>query len=301
MLRSLKTPILAGLVALAFAACGGGNTNPPPNGDGGAGDGPRVQFDGPRGDGGGLQQDGGGTQQDGGGGAECVASGGKPTAGLCKSNGDCTCPNNCGILFTDDPAYAGSCWKPCTATTDCGTGEECVGFTQTEGFCLPKGTLTGTGINGIAMLDAAPQLPLTGSANVVVAAGDINATMTVGYGRKSSSGTYYFIFLFGGTAAAPDQTKSVSIACDATKWSAKSYDLSKPTTDGCQIEYDVLGFNTGTGALTSYTMNAIVLDGTMTITAAGTGGGAAVTGTFAGPPTVVKIIEELCGPNSTAC
>lgn len=295
MLRSLRTPIFASLVALAFAACGGGSSNPPPNPDGGTGDGPKVQFDGPRPDGAAGQQDGGGGQLDGGGGAECVTTGGKPESGLCKANGDCTCPNGCAKIFSD-VTVAGSCWKACTgAAGECTAPAECVGFTTTEGYCLPKGTVSGT-FTDIPMYDAAATVDTLGTVAMTLAVADINVTFAAGYGKKSSDGAWYFVFMYPGTTSAPDQSKALLLACKSATYSAKTYDLS--AADGCDLMYSELTVSGTT--LTAWTDKAFIFGGTLTLTAAGTGAKAPVTGSVTAGE-AYKLIQEECGPNSGPC
>jgi hypothetical protein len=284
---------------MALVACSNGESTPPENGDGGVhADASPLQLDATQYDSRPPQPQDAGPVPDG---MACNTTGGKPVAGLCKAAGECSCPNVCVNLY-DSTEIAGSCWKACTGQAgECQANETCVTFSDTESACLTTGTLTGTGLNGIAMLDGTPQLPLAGSANLVLSVGDISTTFSVGYGRKSSSGNYYFVFLFPGTVNQPDISKQLIISCDSTKWGVKAFDLADAATGGCHVLYVTAVFDSGNGDLKSWTDQAILIDGTLNLTAAGAGGSQPVTGTFTGPPSAVKLIMEECGANSTPC
>lgn len=292
MLRSIRLPLLASVVALAFIACGGGGGGGNPIPDGGQQDGSHIQFDAQK-DGVIQQQD---AQGDGGGGTTCNSAGGKATDGLCKYTSDCACPGHCTSIFSDT-TIAGSCNPACASSTECtGSGEECIGMPDGQGVCVATGTLTGTGLTSIPLVDT-PALPFTGTANVILAVDDINVTFSVGYARKSTNGQYYFVYVMPGTADTPDETKQLLIVCDSTDWSAKAYDLN---TGNCQVQYAALTFNQSTGALTNWTDMAFVISGTMTLTAAPTTTGQPVQGTFTNA-VPFKLVQEECGNSSTPC
>jgi hypothetical protein len=299
MLRHFPSTSLVVLVAVSFAACASNDSTPPASHDGGAADSRPPQYDsGPRDTA--TAPDGGGDLGDGGS-ATCSTTGGKAAGKLCKSAGECACPSECGNLY-DSADIAGSCWTSCTTdSTACQSTELCVAYNATNAVCLTKGTITGTGLNGIAMYDDTPQLPLAGSANIVLSVAQANVTFSTGYGKKSSSGNYYFLFLYPGTANQPDITKQLVISCDSATWGAKSFDLADATNSGCHILFSLLQYDQSSGDLVSWTDYAVVTGGTMTLTAAPTGGNQPVTGTFAGPVEAVELIMEECGPNSTPC
>jgi len=299
MLRLLRNRVLMSVVALAFVGCGGGGDKPPAN-DGGTADKPSVQFDGPQKDSGGTQQDSGGTQQDGSSGTctdQCNASGGQPLNGWCKCTSDCNCagtPSNACSNPWPDENVAGTCLKSCTGQQgECGN-DICLGISQTLGVCVPMGTLSGT---FSVKLQQNPQD--LGNVNVQLQVADVNVSFGVGIARKitSQGKTYYVVTLIAGTAQAPDLDKQLSIIIPEADYSAKTWDLSDPQTQAL-IQYEV---STASGqTITSDTLTAFAVGGTLTLSKAGTADQSEVAGSITNGE-VVKLLVEFCGPHSGPC
>jgi hypothetical protein len=290
-------------MALAFVACGGNGGPPNTHEDGGLDDsGVHIQFD--------AQKDGVITPQDGGGGdggggctTTCNSTGGAGTGGFCKCNSDCSCgtgANACQNPWPDDTTIAGSCWKTCASTTECTAGtEECVGITSTQGACLTKGTISGTFTDIPSWLSSETPTQTFGSSTVNITVGDINVTFGGGMASQftGSSGTVYWeIDLMPVTSGTTDFTKVLRIIVQSTDYSAKTWDLSTATT--MYVNYE--NWTISGSSLTAESWQAMVLSGTFTLTAAGAGGGAAVTGSITGGE-AFKYILELCGPHSDPC
>lgn len=299
MLRSIRVPLLAGIVALMFVACGGGGDDDGVP-DGGNGDGGgHIQFDAQKD---GLQQDGG--QSDGSAGCSetCNPSGGAQIAGFCKCTSDCNCGSgNACMNISTNTATAGSCWKSCAASTECNTSaEECVGITQTVGACLPKGTLAGN-FSVPSWLDADTMTQDLGTASVTLTIGSETVTFGGGYMAEvtfSDGSTAWEADLFPVSGGQIDVSRVLRIIVEPkTAYSVTTYDLSSTTSAALII---VASWTLSGSAFTAQSIYAMILGGTLQFTAAGAGGGALSTGSITGGE-AFKYILEICGSHSTPC
>jgi hypothetical protein len=300
MLRSLRIPLFAGFVALAFTACGGGSSTPPDPDGGGQTDGPRVQFDGPKTDGNNPQDDGG-TGSDGGTGA-CIPTGGQIVGAVCTNAKPCTCPADCVNPFKEaNPTskVTGGCWNQ-PSTEGCGTGEAPIQFSSTDpGHCYPEAPITGTFTIPIGTMQTAG-----GTINITVNINGANASFTTAakgwaehdtttdpanpewvlnfYNDPVAAGTNFFLTIW---LADSIYNTTTPVSLDGTATNAAWGRLETAVVTG--------------SAFTSDTINAFTWSGTMPLTAAPTTTGDVV-GSF-NTATMFGFTAEMCGPNSTAC
>jgi hypothetical protein len=284
MLRSIRISILASIVALAFVACGGGNSNPPV-GDGGTGqeDGNHIQFDAQH-DGLPPQQDGGGGG-DGGGGA-CVASGGGAQGDICKASKPCTCPLDC--ANPGGSPYAGACFPIYNGTACDNSGDAPVQFTgETTAHCYPVAPITGSFSVPIAATSAGSG----GTASATITLNGVTGNFGEGWVYHDTTNAEWNVILYpAGITGYPYQVLIVVIP------------------DAEYLTTTPVNFDTGSGFILFYeyqTSAHIGLGqsnvGTLTLTAAPTTVGGTVTGSFGAGTTLFGTKEEICGPNSTPC
>jgi hypothetical protein len=300
MLRSIRIPILASFVALMFVACGGGTSKPNGQHDAGT-DTPHIQFD--------AQHDGQIVQQDGGTDGTtgscttdpCNSSGGTAAGGWCKCTSECACTNLCANPWpTESTGLAFTCWKSCTSATDCTTGsEECFGITTSTGACLKIGTVAGTFTSLPSYLSTESPSTL-GTAAVTLTLDGETVNFTVGYVDQytwQDGSTTWNVTLMPGTTSAPDMTKSLEMMIDSASYGASTWDLAG-TSSPVYARY-VNATISGT-TYTSYVVIGSMYGGSLSLSAAGAGGGAAVTGTLTSG-TIDKLQYEICGSHSKGC
>jgi hypothetical protein len=286
MLRSIRISFLASVVALAFAACGGGSNPPDNQQDAGTGDGHLIQFDGPRNEGG-QQQDA--ADGDGGGGA-CVPSGGVAAAGICKNSKPCTCPLDC--FDTGDPKMAGACWPLFDTTTGCANATD-VGIRyqgETTGHCFPSAALTGT----FSIPIAADINSAGGTATGGITINGVTATWSAGFALHDTTNGIWSVNLTQANITGYPYTVLALEIDDAVYNTTPINMKNNAAANGWMFEYKASG--------SSYSMTSMsqIQEGTLTFTAAPTGATGTVEGSFTAAKMFGNIIE-YCGPNTTAC
>jgi hypothetical protein len=283
MLRSIRISFLASVVALAFAACGGGSNPPNNQQDAGTGDGPHIQFDGPRSEGGTPQQDAGGGGD--GGAVECVATGGVATGGICKASKPCTCPNTCAPAF--ETTYAGSCWPEPDPTNGCATATDVAVYVDVpeNSHCFPTATLTGS-----FSVPFGTQATMGGTVSATLTINGQTFTVAQGWVEHDTTNGWREVVLLPTNLSTPPVNWIRMIIADA-KYVVGTADMAISQGDNVVFLYSETA-----NSQTLWGMNHA---GSVSLTAVDTGSGGTVTGTF--NVTMFAYPMELCGPNTTAC
>jgi hypothetical protein len=288
MLRSIRISLLAGLVALVFAACGGSSNNPPGGqddaGTGGGDTGSHVQFDANH-DTGTTGNEGGTTTDDGGTGT-CIASGGVATAGICKAAKPCTCPNDC--VDPGQAGLAGSCWPKADPTNGCtnATDQPVYFDTPDNAHCFPTATVASATFS----VPIGTQTTIGGTVSFSLTVNGVAFNLAQGWVEHDTTQGAWIVYLLPASYTTSINAAVIIIA-DAQYNTTTTIDFSTSTTS-------VIEFLQVTAA--SQVSFAMPMQGTLTLTTADTG----TTGNVAGTITNLQVFEypvELCGTNTAAC
>ncbi|HEY3353839.1 MAG TPA: hypothetical protein VGQ83_11365, partial [Polyangia bacterium] len=220
------------------------------------------------------------------------------------------CPRVC-LALAPAPA-TGSCWAACDpARTDAATGanpdclatERCTAGAASGSGCVPRGTLAGGFDVPVFTAPDAPASPAD--------LGPTDLTLTVGLVGEMSFGAgegaaplggaaAYRLRFYPGSGAAIDWDKVLvlTLAADAAYAAGATYDLAAPLP-AATAEYHELT-RSAAATVTRDVLRARVVAGTLTLTAAGAGARAPVTGTLTGG-VAVEVEAEVCGESSVAC